>query len=67
MFKNVKDISKYFSFMREFVKIINLYADCCDDYFKSEQNQKEHEDLYNYYKNLKENILNCSKKYGVVK
>ena len=66
MFNNKKEIENKLKFMKEFVGIVNLYADCCDDYFSLEQNQKEHAVLYNYYKNFSENIINCAKKHGVV-
>lgn len=63
----IKDLKNKLKFMQEFVNIVNLYADCCDDYFQLEQNKEEHAILYNYYKNFTENIINCAKKYEVYK
>lgn len=66
MFNNKKEIENKLKFMKEFVEIVNLYVDCCDDYFQLEQNKKEHAVLYNYYKNFSDNIINCAKRHGVV-
>lgn len=64
MFKNKKEIENKLSFVNEVLGVFKIYSECCDDYFKSVHNQKEHLELYNYYANLKQNLINCFNKYG---
>ena len=61
-----KNFLKQLKFCQELTDIFNIYSSCLDDYFKDIHNQKEHLELYNYYVNLKNNILNSAKKHGVI-
>ena len=62
-----KKLINQIKFMNEFLRIMNIYTECCDNYFMYEENRRNHSDLYNYYENLRKNLINCVKKYEVVK
>lgn len=61
---NIKKVMQSFTFCQDLINDFVVYSATLDDYFSNEENKKDHEYLYNYYLQLKENILNTVKKNG---
>lgn len=55
---NKKEIKKRITFCNDLVKIFIIYAEYMDDYFKDSKNRIDHKEVFNYYKNLIDNINN---------
>lgn len=53
-----KNFIKQLNFAQDLVNVFSNYATNLDNYFKDENNQKEHLELYNYYQKLKVDIKN---------
>lgn len=53
-----KNFIKQLNFAQDLVNVFSNYATNLDNYFKDENNQKEHLELYNYYQKLMVDIKN---------
>lgn len=53
-----KNFIKQLIFAQDLVNVFSNYAINLDNYFKDENNQKEHLELYNYYQKLMVDIKN---------
>ena len=58
---NNKELLKKLKFCSDVINVFDIYASCLDDYFKTEKNRKDHIELYNYYRQLTNNLNNLSK------
>ena len=61
---NNRQIKKFIGLSNDLINIFQDYALSLDNYFKSEENQKNHLELYNEYITLSINIKNAVKKNG---
>lgn len=61
-----KNIIKQLKFANKLIDLFKIYTSCLDDYYENEENKKNNKELYGYYKNLKDNIVNTAKEYGVI-
>lgn len=58
---NKKELLKKVKFFGDVLNIFDIYSSCLDDYFKIEKNRLEHKELYDYYKQLVNNLNNLVK------
>lgn len=61
---NNRQIKKFIGLSNDLINIFQDYVLSLDNYFKSEENQKNHLELYNEYITLSINIKNAVKKNG---
>lgn len=64
---NKNNFIKQLKFSGELVNEFNLYTDRLENYFKDEKNRENNKELYDFYCQLKENVICLSKRYGVLK
>lgn len=64
---NKVNLIKQFKFSNELINILNEFSVYLDSYFKIEDNINNNKELYEYYCNFKEKIINTSRKYGIIK
>lgn len=57
---------KQLKYVNKLIDLFKIYTSCLDDYYENEENRKNNKELYGYYKNLKDNIVNTAKKYEVI-
>lgn len=58
-----KELLKKLNYCTDILNVFDIYATCLDEYFDDDKNKEEHTDLYNYYKQLINNIMNVQERY----
>ena len=60
---NLKDIKKIYNLYDDLFNILTDYSFSLNKYFNNEKNIREHEELYNEYKILLQNLHSLKGKY----
>lgn len=64
---NINKLMNSMFYTQDVIKEFTNYSKNLDEYFSIEENKLEHEDLYLYYLDLKENLKDLAIKHKVVK
>lgn len=61
----MKNILDKLNFSMDLVNSFNDYSNILDIYFSKEENREKNKELFIYYQDLRDNIINLSKKYNI--
>lgn len=61
----MKNIVSKLNFAMDLVNSFNDYSNTLDVYFSLEENRENNKELFIYYQDLRDNIINLSKKYNI--
>lgn len=61
----MKNIVSKLNFAMDLVNSFNDYSNILDVYFSLEENREKNKELFIYYQDLRNNIINLSKKYNI--
>lgn len=61
----MKNIVSKLNFAMDLVNSFNDYSNILDVYFSLEENREKNKELFIYYQDLRDNIINLSKKYNI--
>ena len=61
----MKNIVSKLNFAMDLVNSFNDYSNILDVYFSLEENRENNKELFIYYQDLRDNIINLSKKYNI--
>lgn len=61
----MKNILDKLNFAMDLVNSFNDYSNILDIYFSKEENREKNRELFIYYQDLRDNIINLSKKYNI--
>lgn len=64
---NPKKLINSFMFCQDLIKVFTEYSKKLDNYFNNPENIYQHNDLYDYYLDLKNQLQEISIKNGMVK
>lgn len=61
----MKNIVAKLNFAMDLINSFNYYSNILDIYFSKEENREKNRELFIYYQDLRNNIVNLSKKYNI--
>ena len=61
----MKNIVSKLNFAMDLVNSFNDYSNILDVYFSLEENREKNKELFIYYQDLRDNIINLSKNYNI--
>ena len=64
---NINKLMNSMFYTQDLIKEFTNYSKLLDDYFMDDMNKEEHNELYLYYLNLKDNLKELAIKHKVVK